>query len=146
MTSGDSPNPTVVDNSDIPAELLLRGPEPMHTVASSPAPGLARRRGAGYRSPIIRGNQMKLVTRMAAMLQPPVRPLLDAALRALRAVVVQRCQMTAMCAREQTCLDSALPDLHPRIRAHLDWLQAELLCSVPPGPVVVTVLIAELPG
>ena len=111
----------------------------------------------------------RLLARMAAVLQPPVRPLPDADLRALRAVVVRRRQVAAMGAQEKTRLDGAPPDLQPRIRAHLEWLQTELkalnrelhdrmqdhaawqaraklLRSVPGvGPVVAAVLVAELP-
>ena len=111
----------------------------------------------------------RLLARMAAVLRPPVRPLPDADLRALRAVVVRRRQVAAMCAQEKTRLDGAPPDLQTRIRGHLAWLQAELkalnqelhdrlqahatwqaqaalLRSVPGvGPVVAAVLVAELP-
>ena len=81
----------------------------------------------------------RLLARMAAVLRPPVRPLPDADLRALRAVVVRRRQIAAMCAQEKTRLDGVPPDLQPRIRAHLEWLQAELkalnrdLHDPPPG-------------
>ena len=98
-----------------------------------------------------------------------VQPLPDADLRALRAVVVRRCQVAAMSAQERTRLERVPSDLQPRIRVHLEWLQAELkslnrelhdrmqdhpawqarvelLRSVPSvGPVVAAVLIAELP-
>ena len=111
----------------------------------------------------------RLLAHMAAVLRPPVRPLPEADLRALRAVVVRRRQVAAMCAQEKTRLDSAPPDTQPRIRTHLEWLQAELkalnrelhdrlqdhaawraqvelLRSVPGvGPVVAAVLMAELP-
>ena len=111
----------------------------------------------------------RLLARMAAVLRPPVRPLPDADLRALRAVVVRRRQIAAMGAQEKTRLERAPSDLQPRIRAHLEWLQAELkalnrelhdrmqahgtwqaraelLRSVPGvGPVVAAVLVAELP-
>ena len=68
----------------------------------------------------------RLLARMAAVLRPPVRPLPDADLRALRAVVVRRRQIAAMGAQEKTRLERAPSDLQPRIRAHLEWLQAEL--------------------
>ena len=111
----------------------------------------------------------RLRARMAAVLRPPVRPLPDADLRALRAVVVRRRPIAAMGAQEKTRLARAPADLQPRIRAHLEWLQAELkalnrelhdrmqahaawqaqtelLRSVPGvGPVVAAVLVAELP-
>ena len=63
--------------------------------------------------------------RRAAVLRLPVRPLSDANLRALRTVVVRRCQVTALRAQEKTRLERAPSDLQPRIRAHLEWLQAE---------------------
>ena len=67
----------------------------------------------------------RLLARMAAVLRPPVRPLPDADLRALRAVVVRRRQIAAMGAEEKTRRERAPSDLQPRIRAHLEWLQAE---------------------
>ncbi len=111
----------------------------------------------------------RLLTRMAAVLQPPVRPLPDADLRALRAVVVRRRQVVAMCAQEKTHLDTTPAAMRPHIQAHLDWLQTglerlnrelqdrlqnhppwsgptELLRRVPGvGPVVAAVRVAELP-
>ncbi len=111
----------------------------------------------------------RLLARMAAVLQPPVRPLPDADLRALRALVVRRRQVVAMCAQEKTRLDTTAAAMRPHIQAHLEWLQTELarlnrelqdrlqshtrwsaqtalLCSVPGvGPVVAAVLVAELP-
>ena len=62
----------------------------------------------------------RLLAHMAAVLRPPVRPLPDADLRALRALVVRRRQVAVMCAQEKTRLDGASPDLQPRIRAHLE--------------------------
>ena len=103
----------------------------------------------------------RLLARMAAVLRPPVRPLPDADLRTLRAVVVRRRQIAAMCAQEKTRLERTPAALQPRIWAHLEWLQAELealnrdlhdrphaelLRSVPGvGPVVAAVLVAKLP-
>ncbi len=63
---------------------------------------------------------------MAALMRPPVRPLPDADRQALRALVVRRRQLTAMCAQEQNHLASADPSLHAHIQAHLDWLLAAL--------------------
>ena len=68
----------------------------------------------------------RLLARMAAVLQPPVRPLPDADLRALRALVVRRRQVVAMCAQEKTRLDTTAAAMQPHIQAHLDWLQTEL--------------------
>ena len=50
----------------------------------------------------------RLLARMAAVLRPPMRPLPDTDLRALRAVVVRR-QVAAMCAQEKTRLESGRP-------------------------------------
>lgn len=110
-----------------------------------------------------------LLAEMAALMRPPVRPLPDADRQALRALVVRRRQLTAMCAQEQNHLASADPTLHAHIQAHLDWLRAALeslnqeiqtrlqthptwsgqaarLRSVPGvGPAAAAVLVAELP-
>ena len=110
-----------------------------------------------------------VLAEMAALMRPPVRTLPDADRQALRALVVRRRQLTAMCAQEQNHLASADPSLHAHIQAHLDWLLAALeslnqeiqarlrthptwsgqvarLRSVPGvGPAAAAVLVAELP-
>ncbi len=58
--------------------------------------------------------------RMAAVLQPSVRPLPDTVLQALGALVVRRRPVVAMCAREKTRLDTTAAAMRPRIQAHLD--------------------------
>ena len=110
----------------------------------------------------------RMLSRMAATVQPTVRPLPDADLRALRHLVARRRQVSAMQAQEKTRLASAPPELKPDIQTHVAWLQdqldrlnqtlqdrmqshpiwsvqANLLRSVPGvGPTVAAVLVANL--
>lgn len=58
----------------------------------------------------------------SAYRHPPVQPLPDADLRAPRALVVRRCQSTAMCSQNKTHLDSVSTAMLHRIRACPDWL------------------------
>ena len=105
----------------------------------------------------------QLLARMAARMRPPVRPLPEADRRDLRALVVRRRQLAAMCAQEKTRLHSTptIARLHPDpsglpadrigplgpsppgpLQSHPTWCrQAELLRSVPGvGPVTAAVL------
>ena len=110
----------------------------------------------------------RMLAEMAALMRPPVRPLPDADLQALRVLVGRRRQLADMCAQEQNHLASADPSLHAHIQG-LDWMlaeleslnqaiqarlrnhpiwsdQAERLRSVPGiGPAAAAVLVAELP-
>ena len=111
----------------------------------------------------------QLLARMAARMRPPVRPLPEADRQDLRALVVRRRQIVAMCAQEKTRLHSTPAIAQPSIQTLLDCLQtelarldqalqdhlqshptwcrqAELLRSVPGvGPVTAAVLVADLP-
>lgn len=58
----------------------------------------------------------QLTDRMDALMRPPVRPP-DADRQALRALVVRRRQLTALCAQEQNHLASADPSLHAHIQS-----------------------------
>lgn len=104
------------------------------------------------------------------LIRPPLRPLPDAAQRALADLVSRRRQVVEMLKAEQHRLGQARQaPLQRRIKAHIDWLkqeleglngelaecikadpvwreQAALLQSVPGvGPVVSRVMLAELP-
>ena len=69
----------------------------------------------------------RMLAEMAALMRPPVRPLPDADLQALRALVGRRCQLADMCAQEQNHLASANPSLHAHIQGHLDWMRSSML-------------------
>ncbi|MCU0918413.1 MAG: IS110 family transposase [Planctomycetes bacterium] len=110
-----------------------------------------------------------LLARFGAVVQPPVRPLPDAAPQALGALVTRRRQLVDMLTAERNRLGSAPPVLHRELRAHITWLerrltrldtdldaalrasplwrtQDDLLRSVPGvGPVLAATLLAELP-
>ena len=111
----------------------------------------------------------RTLARMAEALQPPVRPVPDAQTRELQAWSVRRRQLVADIAREKARHHAAPPVIQALIQAHLDALQTALvevdrtlqdligahpvwqgqatcLQSVPGvGPVLTTVLLAELP-
>lgn len=110
-----------------------------------------------------------VLARFGAAVQPPVRPLPDAATQALGALVTRRRQLVDMLTAERNRLGSAPPVLHRELRAHIAWLarrltrldrdldaalraspcwrtQDALLQSVPGvGPVLAATLLAELP-
>ena len=110
-----------------------------------------------------------VLARFGAVVQPPVRPLPDAATQALGALVTRRRQLVDMLIAERNRLGSAPPGLHRELRAHIAWLerrlsrldtdlhaalraspvwrtQDDLLQSVPGvGPVLAATLLAELP-
>ncbi len=110
-----------------------------------------------------------ILARFGAVVQPPVRPLPDAATQALGALVTRRRQLVDMLTAERNRLGSAPPGLHRELRAHIAWLerrlrrldrdldaalraspcwrtQDALLQSVPGvGPVLAATLLAALP-
>lgn len=110
-----------------------------------------------------------VLARFGAVVQPPVRPLPDAATQALGALVTRRRQLVDMLTAEQNRLGSAPRLLHRELRAPIAWLerrlrrmdsdlgaalqaspcwrtQDDLLQSVPGvGPVLAATLLAELP-
>lgn len=101
--------------------------------------------------------------------QPPARPVRSEAAQQLTAERERRRQVVGMMSAEKSRLDTASPQMQPRIQTHLDWLEQELqeldraledsiaadptwrdhealLRSVPgAGPVVAHTLLAELP-
>ncbi len=110
-----------------------------------------------------------VLARFADVVRPTPRPLPDADLQALAAVLTRRRQVVAMLAAEQQRRRTTPAAVRPRLEAHIAWLQAErdeldrelaqrirasavwqadddLLQSVPGvGPVLAATLIAELP-
>lgn len=110
-----------------------------------------------------------VLAQFAAAVQPPVRPLPDAATQRLAALVTRRRQLVDMLTAERNRLGCAPAVLHPDLQAHIRWLerrlarvdtdldqairtspvwqaQADLLLSVPGvGPVLTRTLLAHVP-
>lgn len=111
----------------------------------------------------------QVLAHFAEVIRPAPRPLPDAELQALAALLGRRRQVITMLVAEQQRVGSAALALRPRIEAHIAWLRQErddldtelrhhirqrpawradddLLQSVPGvGPVLATTLIADLP-
>lgn len=60
-------------------------------------------------------------------IQPPYRPLPEAAVRQLEALLSRRRQLVEMQTMEKNRLSTALPVLRPAIEKHIAWLEEELL-------------------
>jgi transposase len=110
-----------------------------------------------------------VLARFAEAVRPAVRPLPDATLLELQALIARRRQLTEMIVAERNRLTAASKTVRKRIDAHIRWLEAELgradkdldqsirrspiwqeteelLRSVPGiGPVISRTLLAELP-
>jgi transposase len=110
-----------------------------------------------------------VLAHFAAAVQPPVRPLPDAATQLLTALVTRRRQLVAMLTAERNRLSCAPAVLRPELQTHIRWLarrlttldrdldqairtspvwrtQEDLLRSVPGvGPIVARTLLAHLP-
>lgn len=67
-----------------------------------------------------------VLAHFAAAVQPPVRPLADAALQGLQAVVLRRQQLVEMLTAEKNRLRTTAPALRSRVAAHIRWLEQEL--------------------
>lgn len=111
----------------------------------------------------------QVLAQFGAVVQPPVRPLPDAARRELRALVTRRQQLLEMITAEKNRMRRTTPGVRHRIEVNVRWLQAQLkeldrdqgdflrssplwqeeaklLRSVPGvGPIVTATLIARLP-
>ena len=59
-------------------------------------------------------------------IQPPMRALRDANTRVFGAMLARRRQVVAMLVAENNRLGRALREVHPRIEAHIAWLEQEL--------------------
>ena len=72
----------------------------------------------------------RLATRILAhfgeAVRPLIRPLKDADTRVLGAVPACRKQVTAILVAEKNRLSRAIPEVRPRIQAHIAWLEQEL--------------------
>lgn len=68
-----------------------------------------------------------VLARLAQTLAPPVRPLPDAATRALEAVVTRRQQVQAMITAETNRLRTASAAIRPAIERHLVYLRGEVV-------------------
>ena len=58
--------------------------------------------------------------------RPLVRPLRDADTQILGAVLARRRQVTAILMAEKNRMSRAIPEVRPRIQAHITWLEQEL--------------------
>ena len=111
----------------------------------------------------------QVLAQFGAMVQPPVRPLPEAARRELRALVTRRQQLLVMITAEKNRMRRTTPGVRHRIEVNVRWLQAQLkeldrdqgdflrssplwqeeaklLRSVPGvGPIVTATLITRLP-
>ncbi len=111
----------------------------------------------------------RVLARFGEAVKPPVRPLPDATLRELRGLTTRRHQLMKMITAERNRLRTASQRVQPRIKDHILWLkqqvkdldkdlrdsirssplwrtQENVLRSAPGvGPVVSTVLLAQLP-
>lgn len=59
-------------------------------------------------------------------LRPPIRPLRDAETQILSAVLARRRQVSSIVTAEKNRMSRAIPDVAPRIEAHISWLEQEL--------------------
>ena len=68
----------------------------------------------------------QVLAHFAEAVRPPMRPLRDADTQALGAVLARRRQVIDILVAEKNRLSRAVPQLRPRIEAHISWLQQEL--------------------
>ena len=111
----------------------------------------------------------RILAHFGEAVRPPIRPLRDADTQVFGAMLARRRQMVAILVAEKNRLSRALPEVRPRIEAHINWLgqelndldgelrqtiqnspvwrgKDELLRSVPGvGPQVSMALLADLP-
>ena len=111
----------------------------------------------------------RILAHFGEAVRPPIRPLRDADTQVFGAMLARRRQMVAILVAEKNRLSRALPEVRPRIEAHINWLgqelndldgelrqtiqnspvwreKDELLRSVPgAGPQVSMALLADLP-
>ena len=111
----------------------------------------------------------RILAHFEEAVRPPIRPLRDADTQVFGTMLSRRRQMVAILVAEKNRLSRALPEVRPRIEAHINWLgqelndldgelrqtiqnspvwrgKDELLRSVPGvGPQVSMALLADLP-
>ena len=68
----------------------------------------------------------RLLALFGARVQPPVRPLADAATQDLMAQIARRRQLLEMLGAERNRLGLARPPVRPRLLRHITWLEREL--------------------
>jgi len=68
----------------------------------------------------------QVLARFAQVIQPPPRPLPDAAQRALAALLTRRRQVLGMLTTERQRLGTARPPVRGRVQVHIRWLEQEL--------------------
>ncbi len=67
-----------------------------------------------------------VLAHFAEAVRPPIRPLRDAETQVLSAVLARRRQVSSIILAEKNRLSRAIPEVSPRIQAHINWLEQEL--------------------
>ena len=67
-----------------------------------------------------------VLAHFAEAIQPPVRPLRDAETQELNSLTARRQQVMTMLVSEKNRLGAATSAVHPRIAAHITWLEQDL--------------------
>ena len=68
----------------------------------------------------------EVLARFAEVIRPEPRSLADVGTSRLRELVVRRQQLIEMATAERNRLKRASPNMKPRIRRHLEWLEGEI--------------------
>ena len=67
-----------------------------------------------------------VLAHFAEAVRPPICPLRDAETQVLSAVLARRRQVSSIILAEKNRLSRAIPEVSPRIQAHINWLEQEL--------------------
>ena len=68
----------------------------------------------------------RVLAHFGGAVRPLIRPLRDAETRILSAVLGRRRQVSSIITAEKNRLSRAIPEVSPRIQAHISWLEQEL--------------------
>ena len=68
----------------------------------------------------------RVLAHFGEAVRPPIRPLRDADTQVLGAVLARRKQVSAILVAEKNRMSRAIPEVRPRIQAHITWLGQEL--------------------
>ena len=68
----------------------------------------------------------RILAHFGEAVRPLIRPLRDADTQVLGAVLARRKQVTAILVAEKNTLSRAIPEVRPRVQAHITWLEREL--------------------
>ena len=68
----------------------------------------------------------RILAHFGEAVRPPIRPLRDADTQVFGAMLARRRQTVAILVAEKNRLSRALPEVRPRIEAHINWLGQEL--------------------